>query len=1147
MARLGIRLFGSFEIKLDGEPVTGFASDKVRALLAYLAATADRSHRRETLAGLLWPEYPERSARAALRNALANLRRVIGDRDASPPFLEITRQAIQFNSESDYWLDLTAFSDLLTAKGATSEELEEAVSLYQGPFLEGFSLADSAAYEEWLTLEREQCSRQVLEILYRLVEMQEQSGAYEQALAHAWRQVELEPWREEGQRQVIRLLALTGRRSEALAQYERCRQLLQDELGAEPAAETTALYEAIRSGQVTREATTPVREGAPPSFRQPAPIYNLPPQPTPFIGREKELAALETLLADPTARLVTILGPGGIGKTRLALAAGARIADAQSSLSSDLPTPVFPHGVVFVPLAPLSSVQDMAPAIAQALRLRLDRGQDQLLDYLRQKQLLLILDNVEHLIDGESLRLLTDVLAAAPEVRMMITTRARLNMRREYLFPLSGMDIPQTDSIARWQRPVERAEAYGGIQLFLHCARRLKPDLELGSENLLPIADICQSVQGMPLGIELAAAWVTVLDPEEIAVKIKQSLGFLETTERDVPERQRSMRAVCDSSWSLLTEGERQAVQRLSVFRGGFDRDGAEHAGGVPLKSLSALINKCWIQREAGRRYQIHELLRQYGAERLARDPDLEAAVRDQHSRYYCDWLSQQEKGISNAEQPPAWDAIQDDIENVRAACMWAATQGRPSRLAQTVDALGWFYRLGYGNYQQGELTFRRLRKALAAAGAWPSSATADAQRTLARVLAWEATMWSLLGEQETSKRLLGESLALLDAPTLAGEDTRLERAHIAHQSGYQRMYADPRAGQQCFAESIELYQAIGHKLGLAYALLGLGRSATRVGALGEAREAMTHSISLHRDIGNQVGQSESLAELGGVVVARQLRFQEAEELIRQSLSLTPETNRFGIAYGLGFLGEIQLLTGRFAEVEVSILECMAIFEDLGWQVWAIRRSIVLARARLHAGEYRAARIQAERTVSLAREVGWGRGVSYAKLVLGEVALVEANYAQAYRTLQESLLGLKEFADEPWDVNQSAWLGLAARGLERRLEAWQHLVSALEWASKYRGFMELMVALTGIALFLADDGEAERALEVYALAAQQPLVANSRWFVDVAGREIAAVAASLPPDVVAAAQARGQETDLWQAGAELLKTLRRRFGPNEKT
>ncbi len=278
------------------------------------------------------------------------------------------------------------------------------------------------------------------------------------------------------------------------------------------------------------------------------------------------------------------------------------------------------------------------------------------------------------------------------------------------------------------------------------------------------------------------------------------------------------------------------------------------------------------------------------------------------------------------------------------------------------------------------------------------------------------------------------------------------------------------------------------------------------------------------------------MATLGGIVTG-QMRFQEAEDLIQQSLSLTPETNRFGIAYGLGSLGEVQLLTGRFSEVESTILDCIAIFEDLGWRVWAIRRSIILTRARLHAGAYGAARTQAEDVVAVAHKMDWGRGVSYGKLVLGEIALVEGAFAQSYWTLEESRLGLKEFADKPWDVNQSPWLGLAARGLDHRLEAWQNFISALEWASKGQRFIELMVTLAGIALLLADDGKVERAIELYALALRYPFVANSRWFEDVIGQHIAAAAATLSSERIMTARRCGQARDLASTVGDLLSEL----------
>lgn len=257
MARLTVRMLGPFQATLAGKPVTGFETEKARALLAYLAAESSRPRRREVLAEMLWPDRPEGAGRANLRHTLATLRRAIGDHGAEPPFLLPTRHAIQFNASSDAWIDVAAFSALLPACQSTglpadrqtAHQLEEAVQLYRGSFLEDISLGDSATFEEWLVLKREQFGRQVLETLYRLAGYHEWRGEYEQALTYAWRQLELEPWNEAAQQQVMRLLALSGQRCAALAQYETCCRLLAEELGVKPAEETTRLYERICAGE----------------------------------------------------------------------------------------------------------------------------------------------------------------------------------------------------------------------------------------------------------------------------------------------------------------------------------------------------------------------------------------------------------------------------------------------------------------------------------------------------------------------------------------------------------------------------------------------------------------------------------------------------------------------------------------------------------------------------------------------------------------------------------------------------------------------------------------------------------------------------------------------------------------------------------
>ena len=333
MAHLSLSLLGPFQVTLDGQPVTGFKSNKVRALLAYLAVEADRPHRREVLAGLLWPDWPDRDALSNLRYALSNLRRVIGDRTAEPPFLLITRDTLQFNTSSDYWLDVTAFTEMVEVDKthpSAIDQLEQAVALYQGSFLEGFSVSDSPAFEKWALFTREQIARQMSSALHGL------SATYEQAQSCAWRQVELEPWDEAAHQQLMRTLALSGQRSAALAQYETCRRLLAEELGVEPAKETTRLYEQIRNGKLKALVPSPA---SPPDLTARPPLFleEEPPQveiPV-FVARERELAQLDRFLDLALAsqgRVVFVTGEAGSGKTALVQEFTRRAQDAHADL-----------------------------------------------------------------------------------------------------------------------------------------------------------------------------------------------------------------------------------------------------------------------------------------------------------------------------------------------------------------------------------------------------------------------------------------------------------------------------------------------------------------------------------------------------------------------------------------------------------------------------------------------------------------------------------------------------------------------------------------------------------------------------------------------------------------------------------------------
>ncbi|HEX9074395.1 MAG TPA: BTAD domain-containing putative transcriptional regulator, partial [Anaerolineae bacterium] len=441
MARLMLNLLGPLQITLDGAPITTFQSDKARALLLYLAVESDRPHRREELTGLLWPDVPEQTARHNLRQTLFNVRQAIHDSKAKNPHLFITREEIQFNVESDHALDVATCAALLAACDThphpdpetcadCAGRRRQAAEMYRGRFLQQFFLEDSAAFEEWALLRREALHQQALDALMRLARHYEQRADFEQARRFALRELELDPWREEAHRQVMRALAASGQRSAALVQYETCRRVLADELGIEPSEETRALYEQIRSGKLGPEIPTSQRTST----------SNLPTPLTPFVGRERELQDLEQLLGDSQCRIITLVGPGGIGKTRLALELAAHQQH------------TFGHGATFVSLASLTSPALMVSVIAQALGTTFVGSNDpkqQLFHYLADKQMLLLVDNVEHLLEGVDL--LAELLQHAPALKILATSREPLDLSGEWVFQVEGLTVPLDEPVGGFQ------------------------------------------------------------------------------------------------------------------------------------------------------------------------------------------------------------------------------------------------------------------------------------------------------------------------------------------------------------------------------------------------------------------------------------------------------------------------------------------------------------------------------------------------------------------------------------------------------------------------------------------------------------------------------------------------------------------------
>lgn len=674
---LKLSFLGRHQVAPSGQTPLPFPTNKVRALLAYLALEADRAHQRAALVALLWPKMPEPKARNNLSKALGLLRQALQDRVQAKSYLLITSRIVRFNQHSAFWLDVAEFQRNVIPQAGVPQ-LELAVKLYRGELLSGFALPDAPEFEAWLLLWRERLHQQMLAALERLADHFLEVENAEPAQKYARRQLDLEPWHEAGHVQMMRALFLAGDRSGALAQYERCRQQLADELGVEPDAATTRLYEQIRDGENRGEGRRAVR-------------HNLPMPLSPFIGREREVAQLVQWLQDPARRLVTIAGEGGIGKTRLALAVAWQLRQQ------------FQHGVWFVPLAGLDADGDskqveeqLATAVTGAIGLPLSGAGEpnqQLIGYLRHKNLLLVLDNFEHLF--ATAPFITDLLKYAPQVRVLITSRVQLRVQAEVLFPLSGLSVPATAD-------VPDIDTYGSIQLFMTLSQRLQTQLTL-ERDLAAIVQICQLVDGLPLGIELAASWTGHFACNEIARALQENLDSLTALPGDVPERQRSLRAAFDYSWQLLSAREQRLLAQLSIFRGGFSRQAAMQITGTALLDLVGLVSKFLLRATVPGRYEMHERICRFAAEKLAElAPQMATELDERHSAFYLSFVAEREEALTGRRIVQAVSEIGAELDNVRNAWNWAVRQGNLETVRRAAPGLSSYYDHA-GLHREGE------------------------------------------------------------------------------------------------------------------------------------------------------------------------------------------------------------------------------------------------------------------------------------------------------------------------------------------------------------------------------------------------------------------------------------------------------------
>ncbi|MFZ4656070.1 MAG: AfsR/SARP family transcriptional regulator [Caldilineaceae bacterium] len=1017
---LELKLLGSPQILLHSQPVSGLSAAKSQALLFYLAVTG-RPQSRLALAGLLWPDKREVDALANLRQALYRLR------NALPDYLAINRLTVAFNAALPCVVDAVLFEQEVGATNALVTQ-QAAVDRYSGEFLAGFYVDEAEPFEAWAVVIRERLHRLATEALQKLVA---HFGACQEitfGLRYANQWLAHEPWREEAHCAKMQFLAWNGQPQAALDHYERCRQLLMDELGVAPAADTVQLIEQIRRGQLARvttakalavseavaEASKP--EGTPPTPTVPAVPrrrVTLPAEVTGFVGREREITQAQQRLADPACRLLTITGLGGVGKTRLALRIGHRLAHRQRH---EQPHP-FPDGIYFVPLAafdPHPHLEHLlATTLATALQIPLAAEATptaQLLQALAEQDLLLILDNCEHLpVAG----FINQLLQQTRCVKLLVTARTRLNVRGEQLIRLAGLATPAaTLPAASADEDLLRLQGHSAVRLFVQSIQSILPDFTLGPTTAAPVTQICQLLHGLPLGLELAATWAQLLPLPEIVQEIRHNLDFLEAAQLEAPPHQRSLRAVFNHSWQLLTTAEQQVLRRLAVFRGGFTREAAAQVAGATLGLLAQLTDKSLVQRidsaeetpgSAQTRYELQPVVQQYADEQL-RQAGETVAYQARHAAYLAHFLAEQRADLASVQQQVALRRIHTEIENVRAAWQWLlahlqSTQTDLAQIAEQVsqgfDSLFHFYDMRSW-FQEGEALFGQLAQQLVA--------VAELDDTLGRLQAnaqarqgWFACQ---LGRYAESRQLLTASLQRL---------------------------------QQLQAEPDTIFN-------LNY--LGALHRHT-----GEFAQATTH-----------------------LQTARRLAEQHRDPM--------------GMSIALNILGQIALLQGELAAAQQFCRQALQIKRTLGDQ-WGMTFSLgYLGRAAQYGGEYAAAQKLFAECLTIARDLGDQRGAAFALQCLGDTAYAAGDLAAAQARYQESLSFYRAISNRYESSVTLARLGDTWRAAGDRSQARQVLCEALALAWSLPSTPGLLAALLGLAMLALDNHQPEGAAPALRFVAQ---------------------------------------------------------------
>ena len=911
----------------DGDGETALTAGRAAQLAAYLALRADWVARDELVA-LLWPDAPPQRGRHTLSQLLYQIRRTPWGHDVEG---EPTRVRWRVPC------DVAAFR-----RAAAEGAWHHATELYGGELLEGTPADGSGRFDAWLRSEREDLRESWREAVEGHAEALARDRRWSDAARLLRRLLATDDLLEEAVQALMRCEARAGRREAAVQVYEAFRARLHDELALDPLEATVALAAAVRRGDIgpdtdAPQAPSPAGLSDPTEAREvrPGPVDNLAPDPTPFVGRALELAELHQLLGRGSHRLVTLLGPGGAGKSRVA----RQLARERAGYHEE--------GAVWVPLASARDANGAVAAVARALGVRIDPEPDALVALLAAQDRLLVLDAVEHV--GDLGGLVLALLDGCPDVTLLTTSRTPLDLPGEAVVPLGGLAIPPRDD-------ADDAEAYDALGLLLRAAHRVRPTFHpRGAERTAAVA-LTRLLGGTPLAIELAAGWLRMLEPSELLAEVRRDLGVLAAQQGDGDPRHASLRAVFESSWGLLGREERDALRRLAVFQGGWTRETAAEVAEVPLGTLLALANRSLLQRDGAARFRPHAIVQGFAEDKLAEAPELREELVLRHERYFLDLADDADRRLDTPDQPAALARLEDEEPNLIVALERALAAGRAESAQALIAALGRFWRWR-GQLRAGLRWAERVADL-------PDADTPRPARVRARLV--EGLLRQEQGDYPGADRAFEEALA--DAGRLGDRGleaaARCDRAIVAWRRG------DLDTARTLLEQAIAVYREAGHEARLAGTLGNLGNVIRDGGDPQAAHAPFDEALALAQRLGH-VWEMANLRNNKAIAYAYQDDLDAARREFETALALQRGIdNRPGISMSLTNLGNVHLDTGDHDRARALYGEALALCEEIGDRQGAAHLFVNLGILAQWSGEHDEAHQLYGRSLRIRRELG---------------------------------------------------------------------------------------------------------------------------------------------------------------------------------